>query len=304
MKYILALAVGLALVLAGLGLQPAQAQGGQIYTVQQGDTLTAIASYYGISVDELLAANGLGVNTWVYAGHQLLIPSPALAPVAQTYSQPAQASPAVQTYSRPALSTLVMVTVQPGETMSSIATKHGISINQLAAANGLAWNAWIYAGQQLLIPATESFPVDNQPAPPVAQPAPQSAPTHSTASQAERWVDVNLTTQTVTAYEGNTPVRNVLASTGRWQYPTVVGTYKIYVKYEKARMRGGIGADAYDLPDVPYVMYFYRGYGLHGTYWHNNFGTPMSHGCVNLSISDSEWFFNWASIGTKVVTHY
>ena len=69
-------------------------------------------------------------------------------------------------------------------------------------------------------------------------------------------------------------------------------------------MAGGYGADAYDLANVPYVMYFHEGYGLHGTYWHNNFGTPMSHGCVNLSTGDAGWFYNWASVGTKVVTHY
>jgi lipoprotein-anchoring transpeptidase ErfK/SrfK len=51
-------------------------------------------------------------------------------------------------------------------------------------------------------------------------------------------------------------------------------------------------------------MYFYRGYGLHGTYWHNNFGTPMSHGCVNLSTPDARWLFSWAPVGTKVVSHY
>ena len=60
----------------------------------------------------------------------------------------------------------------------------------------------------------------------------------------------------------------------------------------------------YYLRDVPYVMYFYRGYGLHGAYWHNNFGTPMSHGCVNLSVDDARWLYEWASVGTKVVTHY
>ena len=113
-----------------------------------------------------------------------------------------------------------------------------------------------------------------------------------------------MTSQTLTAYEGQEPVFNVAVSTGTWQYPTVVGTFAIYVKFEKARMRGGSGVDAYDLPDVPYVMYFHKGYGLHGTYWHDNFGTPMSHGCVNLSMVDSEWLFNWASVGTKVVSHY
>jgi lipoprotein-anchoring transpeptidase ErfK/SrfK len=58
------------------------------------------------------------------------------------------------------------------------------------------------------------------------------------------------------------------------------------------------------LPDVPYTMYFYEGYGIHGTYWHNNFGHPMSHGCVNMRTSEAEWMFNWASVGTLVNVHY
>ena len=60
----------------------------------------------------------------------------------------------------------------------------------------------------------------------------------------------------------------------------------------------------YYLPNVPYTMYFYQGYGLHGTYWHHNFGTPMSHGCVNLATPDAEWLYNWASVGTLVNVHY
>jgi lipoprotein-anchoring transpeptidase ErfK/SrfK len=120
----------------------------------------------------------------------------------------------------------------------------------------------------------------------------------------EKWIDVDLTAQMVTAYEGSTPVFRMLASTGIWKYPTVVGTFNIYIKHEITRMTGGYGEEAYDLADVPYVMYFHHGYGFHGTYWHNNFGTPMSHGCVNLSIRDAEWLFNWAPVGTKVVSHY
>ena len=89
-------------------------------------------------------------------------------------------------------------------------------------------------------------------------------------------------------------------STGTWRHPTVVGTFRVYVKYVSTRMRG----PGYDLPNVPYTMYFYRGYGIHGTYWHSNFGTPMSHGCVNLSTPNARWLFNWAPVGTKVVTHY
>jgi len=115
-----------------------------------------------------------------------------------------------------------------------------------------------------------------------------------------RWIDVDLTHQRLVAYEGETPVYTVIVSTGLPRTPTVTGRFKIYVKYRAADMSG----PGYYLRQVPYVMYFYRGYGLHGTYWHSNFGQPMSHGCVNLPTPDAEWLFNWASVGTPVVVHH
>lgn len=115
-----------------------------------------------------------------------------------------------------------------------------------------------------------------------------------------RWIDVDLTNQAVYAYEGDEIVNSFIVSTGTWLTPTVTGQYKIYVKYRSAKMSG----PGYYLPDVPYIMYFYKGYGLHGTYWHNNFGTPMSHGCVNLRTDEAAWLFNWASVGTLVNVHY
>lgn len=115
----------------------------------------------------------------------------------------------------------------------------------------------------------------------------------------ERWIDVDLDSQRVYAYEGSTLVRSFIVSTGTWQHPTVTGSYRIYVKYSSADMAG----PGYYLPAVPYVMYFYRGYGIHGTYWHNNFGTPMSHGCVNLTIDDAGWLFDFVSVGTLVNVH-
>jgi lipoprotein-anchoring transpeptidase ErfK/SrfK len=122
----------------------------------------------------------------------------------------------------------------------------------------------------------------------------------SDVDEGGRWVDVDLTNQTAYAFEGDNVVRSFLVSTGTWQHPTVTGQFHIYVKYRYADMKG----PGYYLPDVPYVMYFYDGYGLHGTYWHNNFGTPMSHGCVNFSIPDAAWLYNFASVGTLVNVHY
>ncbi len=125
-------------------------------------------------------------------------------------------------------------------------------------------------------------------------------PSVASAGNGVRWIDVDLSRQMVFAYEGDVVVNSFVVSTGTWRTPTVTGQYKIYVKIRSARMSG----PGYSLPNVPYIMYFYKGYGLHGTYWHNNFGTPMSHGCVNLRTSDAEWLFNWASVGTLVNIHY
>ncbi|HUG34626.1 MAG TPA: L,D-transpeptidase family protein [Anaerolineales bacterium] len=122
----------------------------------------------------------------------------------------------------------------------------------------------------------------------------------STSTGGVRWIDVDLTNQMVYAYEGDTIVNSFVVSTGTWMTPTVTGKYKIWIKLKKTNMSG----PGYYLADVPYVMYFHKGYGLHGTYWHNNFGTPMSHGCVNLSISDAEWLYNWAFEGTVVNVHH
>jgi lipoprotein-anchoring transpeptidase ErfK/SrfK len=115
----------------------------------------------------------------------------------------------------------------------------------------------------------------------------------------ERWIDVDLSQQRTYAYAGNQLVRTFVVSTGIWAYPTVTGEFHIYVKYRYTLMVG----PGYYLPNVPYTMYFYKGYGLHGTYWHHNFGTPMSHGCVNLKTEDAAWLFQWASIGTVVNVH-
>jgi lipoprotein-anchoring transpeptidase ErfK/SrfK len=132
--------------------------------------------------------------------------------------------------------------------------------------------------------------------------APTAKPGGTTAGglSGERWIDVDLTRQMVYAFEGNTVINSFLVSTGTWQYPTVTGQYHVYIKYRSTTMSG----PGYSLPNVPYTMYFYKSYGIHGTYWHNNFGTPMSHGCVNLTIPDAEWLYNWSSIGTLVNVHY
>lgn len=115
-----------------------------------------------------------------------------------------------------------------------------------------------------------------------------------------RWIEIDLSGQHIVAWEGNTSVYAVDVSTGTAATPTPTGVYEIYVKYDTARMQG---AD-YDVPDVPYTMYYDGNYAIHGAYWHNSFGTPVSHGCTNVAVNHAAWFYSWASVGTPVVVHY
>jgi lipoprotein-anchoring transpeptidase ErfK/SrfK len=115
----------------------------------------------------------------------------------------------------------------------------------------------------------------------------------------QRWIQIDLSTQRLIAWEGGNPVRAVIVSTGRDETPTLTGTFEIQSMHRVARMRG----EDYDIPDVPFVMYYSGNYGIHGAYWHNQFGVPMSHGCVNVAVDHAEWLFSWAELGTPVVVH-
>ncbi|MCP4361651.1 MAG: L,D-transpeptidase, partial [Chloroflexi bacterium] len=119
----------------------------------------------------------------------------------------------------------------------------------------------------------------------------------------EKWIDVNISTQTLRAYIGNDMVFSTLISSGTAEFPTVTGQFRIWLSYESQTMDGRLLGYDYYLENVPYVMYFYNDYALHGTFWHNNFGNPMSHGCVNLKTGDAGWIYSWASIGTLVNVH-
>ncbi len=115
----------------------------------------------------------------------------------------------------------------------------------------------------------------------------------------EKHIYVDLGTQTLRAYEGDKLFMETVISSGKWG-KTPTGEFKIWEKLRATKMSGGSGADYYYLPNVPFVMFFSnnevaagRGFSLHGTYWHNNFGYPMSHGCVNMRIIDAEKLYNW-----------
>lgn len=288
-------------------IAPAEASGPQWIVVNSGDTLFSIAVRYGTSVDALMRANNLPNPNFVYSGQRLLIPLGN--PVGPAPAAPQQPAPAQPQPAAPQASS-VFYTVRPGDTLAAIAARYGTSVAAIAQANGLTnWN-FVWYGQRLKIPGATNPNGVNAPAPAAPKPkAPANngapaAPIAGNPPTTGKWIGVNVSNQTITAYEGNTPIKTVLVSTGLPRTPTVLGTYAIQRKYPAVRMTGGTpGYDYYDLPNVPYSMFFFRGYAIHGTYWHSNFGRPMSHGCVNLPTSEAKWFYEWAPVGTPVVSH-
>lgn len=153
-----------------------------------------------------------------------------------------------------------------------------------------------------------------------------SAPDQSTTSVLgtgthDKWIEVDLTRQKIIAHQGGTIFLESPISSGLWN-KTPVGSYRIWYKIKSTKMEGGVKGTKsyYYLPNVPYAMFFHLGYGIHGTYWHNNFGRPMSHGCVNSPTPIAEKLFYWTdpqlppdkkwvrsstdTPGTRVVIHY
>jgi lipoprotein-anchoring transpeptidase ErfK/SrfK len=179
-------------------------------------------------------------------------------------------------------------TVKNGETLATIANNYNMAWELLADLNGLVNPDSLTVGQQLIVPVSRTGH---------RQGGYQLPDSDLTGEVAElKYIRVDLSMQQMYAYENGHVVRTSTVSTGLAYTPTVQGDYHIYRKVDAQLMTG----PGYYLPAVPYVMYFYRGYALHGAYWHDNFGQPASHGCVNISPDEARWFYNWADIGTLV----
>ena len=111
----------------------------------------------------------------------------------------------------------------------------------------------------------------------------------------DQWIHVDLDQQTLVAYEGDRPVYATVVSSGKPGYEPQRGTFRIGKKYVAKKMAGEDVADgSYDIDQVPYIMYYWGSFALHGAYWHDDFGNVRSHGCTNLSPADARWLFRWA----------
>ncbi len=255
----------------------------EYYTVAYGQSLAQIARSFGMTITELASLNDISNPDLIYAGQRLIVSGEGITSTDQTPIEP-------QPTNDPALpSNTVTHIVQPGENLASIAQRYGISWLQIAQANNIYDADYVNAGEELLIPggsvlANAEFSFVSAPAAPPAR------------LGVGKEIIVDLSDSRTYAYEDGKLIRNVLSSTGLPGTPTVQGTFTVQRKYVAQTMTG----PGYYLPAVPYIMYFYAGYALHGTYWHNNFGQRMSHGCVNLPTPEAEWFYNWTEIGTPV----
>jgi lipoprotein-anchoring transpeptidase ErfK/SrfK len=195
----------------------------------------------------------------------------------------------------------VIHVVQRGDRLVRIASRYNTNVTSIMKKNPEIENPHrIFVGQRIAIPGLDEQYPDEPLMPRAANPQLDlDSIVGVKVEEDERWIDVNIAAQTVYAYEGRELIRAFLVSTGLARTPTIPGQFRIYVKFTKTDMRG----PGYHLKDVPYTMYYHNSYGLHGTYWHNNFGRPMSNGCVNLRTEDAQWLFNFASVGTFVNVH-
>lgn len=124
----------------------------------------------------------------------------------------------------------------------------------------------------------------------------EPAPPPPYLEKGERWIDIDLDSQILVAYEGEIAVYATLVSSGAKDTPTETGIYRMWLKESEADMKGLSGEDPYSVATVPWTQFFSpeRGLALHTAYWHDQFGTVKSHGCVNLSPHDARWLYFWS----------
>ena len=208
---------------------PASVTSNGTYVVRSGDTLNSIAARFGVSPSVLARANRISNPNKIYVGQRLVI-SGSAAPAPQP--KPGTTAPSGGVY-----------IVQRGDTLAKIAARYRTTVSALMALNGHRNPNVIWVGQRLRVGKGER---------------------HGSARPGEaagfrwwgkKWIDINLSKQRLTAYQGKTPVFSALISGGLPRTPTVVGRFKINTKLRATRMRG----PGYDLPNVPYTMYFYQG---------------------------------------------
>ena len=266
--------VGQRLTIPGTASEPAPSN--TYYVVNRGDTLSAIAARYGTTTQTLVQANGLASANLIYVGQRLVIPGGSSAPP-------------------PPSSTTGYYTVQGGDTLSSVAVRHGVTAWAIIQANQIANPNFIYVGQRLVIPGGSS---------PAPAPAPAPQP-----SGGNKRILIDLSEQHMYVYQDGGLLYSWVVSTGMPGAATIPGNFKVLSKVPNAY------AYTWGL-QMPYWLGIYWAgslqNGIHALpimangqlLWEGYLGQPVSYGCIILSTQNAQTLYNWAEVGTPVDIQY
>ena len=187
--------------------------------------------------------------------------------------------------------------VKEGDTLGIISRKFGVPIATIVKVNKLGKTSRIYIGQKLRIP------VATKPAKKKANHQKSGKKKQPTSNyrgpNVAKWIEIDLSQQRLYAHQYKKVVFTTRISSGIAGHRTPIGRFRIWAKVRRQTMSG----PGYRLPNVQWVMYFAGENAIHGTYWHHNFGRPMSHGCINATNQAARWLYNWAPRGTIVIVH-
>jgi LysM repeat protein len=289
----------------------AQEDGRVVHTVQRGETLRRISDFYNVPLQDIVNLNGITNPNHIYVGQRLEIKPATVAstpeiettepleavsdvneadvsPVGTAVEQLLQATTA-EVEAEP---TMISYTVTRGDSLGVIAERFGVDWRTIARINQIQNVNTIYPGQKLQIPTDDDSYIDI-----FAEDYFIPEPTITEGRQ----IIVSLSASRVYAFEDGELVKTVLVSLGKANTPTIPGDFEIYYRVRVQTMTG----PGYSTPNVEWVLYYHQGYALHGAWWHENWGYPMSAGCVNMPNEDARWFWeNFGDIGTPVSVIY
>ena len=227
----------------------------------------------------------IGMNRWVHSAYVRIVQMMAERGTITAATTPADA---VRLPVGWVVASSINVRARPGVSagnpvIGEVFHNERLDILETATVSGARWyrigiDRWVY-GQWVAVATTKLRP--------------------ASIRANERWVGVNLSQQTFVAYQGDTPVYAGMVATGLPATPTVQGVFRTWLRLPSGRMSGGSATTGgyYYLEEVTWTCYFYSGYALHTAYWHDAFGRPRSHGCVNMSPYDAWWVYQWSAPG-------